>query len=291
MLALSTLLNDIGNEMAEYKQLKDVPAERTPNFRNDMYVVSEALRLMQKSGKPAFTAADVAVLTDYQKHIDNATKFIPLWVKVAVAMALGLGTMVGWKAWRERWPRATPGCNGNGAQPGDDLGADPTRIDPPGGFLIPDRLQAPRPERSGCLVSAPWWHGWHARAPSSAIAFWCIVTPGSWSRCRRGCRAGPKFNCYPSVMPMPSAILPEPARDWLVFSGSPLTNPQPLRQWTPPCGGRSRRPGSRLNHGWPHRLARAGSLESRVRETGPFQAKESISNAPEGLDSCFGPRP
>ena len=29
--------------------------------------------------------------------MDGATKFIPTWVKVAVAMALGLGTMVGWK--------------------------------------------------------------------------------------------------------------------------------------------------------------------------------------------------
>jgi len=29
--------------------------------------------------------------------VDGATKFIPTWVKVAVAMALGLGTMVGWK--------------------------------------------------------------------------------------------------------------------------------------------------------------------------------------------------
>ena len=33
----------------------------------------------------------------YQGEIDAATKFIPLWVKVAVAIALGLGTMVGWK--------------------------------------------------------------------------------------------------------------------------------------------------------------------------------------------------
>jgi PiT family inorganic phosphate transporter len=33
----------------------------------------------------------------YKKDIDNATKFIPIWVKVAVAIALGLGTMVGWK--------------------------------------------------------------------------------------------------------------------------------------------------------------------------------------------------
>ncbi len=97
MLAMRELVNDIGNQMALYKELKHVPADRTPNFRNDMYVVSEALRLMQKSGKPAFAAADAGVLANYKKHIDSATKFIPLWVKVAVAMALGLGTMVGWK--------------------------------------------------------------------------------------------------------------------------------------------------------------------------------------------------
>jgi PiT family inorganic phosphate transporter len=29
--------------------------------------------------------------------LDDSTKFIPTWVKVAVAVALGLGTMVGWK--------------------------------------------------------------------------------------------------------------------------------------------------------------------------------------------------
>jgi PiT family inorganic phosphate transporter len=52
---------------------------------------------MQKSGKPALAAADVAVLKNYKSHIDKATRFIPLWVKVAVALALGLGTMIGWK--------------------------------------------------------------------------------------------------------------------------------------------------------------------------------------------------
>jgi PiT family inorganic phosphate transporter len=29
--------------------------------------------------------------------MDKLTKFIPVWVKVAVAIALGLGTMIGWK--------------------------------------------------------------------------------------------------------------------------------------------------------------------------------------------------
>src|SRR6202522_2421773 len=97
MLALRSVISDIGNETAIYKALKDVPSDKTRNFRNDMYIVSEAIRLMQKSGKPAFTADEASILTNYKKHIDLATKFIPLWVKVAVAMALGMGTMIGWK--------------------------------------------------------------------------------------------------------------------------------------------------------------------------------------------------
>ncbi len=97
MLAMRELVTDIGNEMALYKELRNVPADRVRNFRNDMYIVSEALRLMKKSGQPQISAADDAVLVNYKKHLDAATRFIPGWVKVAVAMALGLGTMVGWK--------------------------------------------------------------------------------------------------------------------------------------------------------------------------------------------------
>jgi inorganic phosphate transporter, PiT family len=97
MLAMRTLVSDIGNETALYKEMKNIPNERVRNFRNDLYVISEALRLMQKSGNPKIAAADAAILANYKKHIDHSTRFIPLWVKVAVAMALGLGTMVGWK--------------------------------------------------------------------------------------------------------------------------------------------------------------------------------------------------
>jgi len=97
MLAMRELVNGIGTEMALYRDLKAVPQDKVRNFRNDMYVVSEGLRLMQKSGKPQFSAADAAVVKNYKSHIDNATKFIPSWVKVAVALALGMGTMIGWK--------------------------------------------------------------------------------------------------------------------------------------------------------------------------------------------------
>jgi inorganic phosphate transporter, PiT family len=55
------------------------------------------LRLMKKTQQPAISAADWGVLDNYKKHVDASTRFIPLWVKVSVAMALGLGTMIGWK--------------------------------------------------------------------------------------------------------------------------------------------------------------------------------------------------
>lgn len=97
MLAMRELVSDIGNETALYKEMKNIPNDRVRNFRNDLYIISEALRLTAKSGKPQFAPADAAVLANYKKHIDHSTRFIPLWVKVAVAMALGLGTMVGWK--------------------------------------------------------------------------------------------------------------------------------------------------------------------------------------------------
>ncbi|MGC9997595.1 MAG: inorganic phosphate transporter, partial [Terriglobia bacterium] len=97
MLAMRDMVSSMGTEMAMYKELKAVPQDRVRNFRNDMYVVSEALRYMQKTGVPKFTPADAVIVKNYKSHIDGATKFIPLWVKVAVALALGLGTMIGWK--------------------------------------------------------------------------------------------------------------------------------------------------------------------------------------------------
>ena len=97
MLALRELVEDLNHEVALYKEFKAVPPAQQANVRNDMYVASEALRLMQKNKQPAFTKDETAALANYKGKVDKATKFIPDWVKVAVALALGMGTMVGWK--------------------------------------------------------------------------------------------------------------------------------------------------------------------------------------------------
>jgi len=62
-----------------------------------MYLTSESIRHLDKNDKLVLDADARSNLKAFKKQIDSATKFIPLWVKVAVAIALGLGTMVGWK--------------------------------------------------------------------------------------------------------------------------------------------------------------------------------------------------
>jgi PiT family inorganic phosphate transporter len=94
--ALSALSSDIARQVKGYGSLAAVPAEAVQNVRNDMFMVAEAIRLMQKAGF-SFTADELGSVSAYRTALDEGTKFIPLWVKVAVAVALGMGTMVGWK--------------------------------------------------------------------------------------------------------------------------------------------------------------------------------------------------
>ncbi|MNF29760.1 Low-affinity inorganic phosphate transporter 1 [compost metagenome] len=95
--ALATLAGHIGSEVKGYGSLSRVPAEAMANVRNDMYLAAEAIRLMERDKVGDFDSDTRAQLQTFKQQINDATHFIPLWVKVAVAIALGLGTMVGWK--------------------------------------------------------------------------------------------------------------------------------------------------------------------------------------------------
>ena len=95
--ALSALGESISTRVNQYHSMDKVPAGSMVNIRNDMYLVSEGLRLMGKDKALNISQADQTVLGSYKTQLDHSTKFIPTWVKVAVAIALGLGTMIGWK--------------------------------------------------------------------------------------------------------------------------------------------------------------------------------------------------
>jgi inorganic phosphate transporter, PiT family len=95
--SLAVLVRDISDQVHQYGTLAKVPADLVGNTRNDMYLVSEAIRFLMKDKESELSGSDVATLNSYKGSLDSATKFIPSWVKIAVAIALGLGTMIGWK--------------------------------------------------------------------------------------------------------------------------------------------------------------------------------------------------
>jgi len=95
--SLSVLVKDIADQVHKYGSLNKVPSELVGNTRNDMYLTSEAIRFLMKDQANDLNSDEVATLNAYKGQLDGATKFIPNWVKIAVALALGLGTMIGWK--------------------------------------------------------------------------------------------------------------------------------------------------------------------------------------------------
>ncbi len=97
MPALQQMIIDIRNEATNYGSLAKVPPDMQANVRNQMYLTSETLRILPKAGAPKFSDNDAKAIANYKKFLDVSTRFIPTWVKVAVALALGLGTMIGWK--------------------------------------------------------------------------------------------------------------------------------------------------------------------------------------------------
>jgi PiT family inorganic phosphate transporter len=95
--SLALLVKDISEQLSKYGSIAKMPKDLVGNTRNDMYLVSEAIRFLMKDKESDLSADDIKTLNAYKASLDKATKFIPTWVKVAVAIALGLGTMVGWK--------------------------------------------------------------------------------------------------------------------------------------------------------------------------------------------------
>lgn len=95
--ALAATVNKLDQQIRGRSGLDKLPLDAVSNVRNDMYLASETIRHLEKN--PALNMDELGRghLMAFKHEMDAATKFIPLWVKVAVAIALGLGTMVGWK--------------------------------------------------------------------------------------------------------------------------------------------------------------------------------------------------
>jgi PiT family inorganic phosphate transporter len=86
----------IADSLASQPNIESIPRDQRTSLRTDIYVVDEAIG---KIGKKKLVTDPTAAgqLKKAKGDLDKITKYIPLWVKVAVAIALGFGTMIGWK--------------------------------------------------------------------------------------------------------------------------------------------------------------------------------------------------
>jgi PiT family inorganic phosphate transporter len=94
--ALATKNNEIANSLSGKASFQNFSNSDRRSLRNNMYLVSSTISKLNKQNQLS-NPQEKQVLTGYQKMLDQQTKYIPSFVKVAVALALGIGTMIGWK--------------------------------------------------------------------------------------------------------------------------------------------------------------------------------------------------
>lgn len=92
LAALSVLNAGILANLGGAGEIRRLSAEQASEVRRHVYLLASA---MKHAG--AIAGLDAATLRDYRSRLDGLTNFLPLWVKIAVAVALGCGTMVGWR--------------------------------------------------------------------------------------------------------------------------------------------------------------------------------------------------
>jgi len=78
-----------------HRSTADIPEKQRGKLRTAFYFTAETIGKLNKANK--FAGPDAVTLASYKSAIEKETKYIPFWVKVAVAFCLGLGTMIGWK--------------------------------------------------------------------------------------------------------------------------------------------------------------------------------------------------
>lgn len=96
--ALSHVSRKLSHDLAQYQNIRDIPEQKVDELRNELYLSMSALKLLDKQKHLAnFSPEQQQTIKSYRQSIDGFLQYIPDWVKIAVAFALGMGTMVGWK--------------------------------------------------------------------------------------------------------------------------------------------------------------------------------------------------
>ena len=94
---LQDALGRIRGTLEGRAELNSLSAQERTNLRADILLVDDGLSEYEKERAGLVSGTDQKVLTQARSRLRGAVDFVVTWVIVAVALALGIGTTVGWK--------------------------------------------------------------------------------------------------------------------------------------------------------------------------------------------------
>jgi inorganic phosphate transporter, PiT family len=94
--AAAVINQQISDTLKGKQALRDVAIADRTTLRTDLFLLDQTVAKLMKT--KAIGGTELAAFKTYGSELDGVTKYTPpTWIKVAVACALGFGTMIGWK--------------------------------------------------------------------------------------------------------------------------------------------------------------------------------------------------
>ena len=94
VVSLSAMVSETKEEISH--KASDDP-KTVFKFRKHIQTISKEVKSLINEKKITNQDADIAILKSAVKDLSGVTDYAPTWVIAAISIALGLGTMIGWK--------------------------------------------------------------------------------------------------------------------------------------------------------------------------------------------------
>lgn len=87
----------VRRHLAGRRAVADIPRDERFAVRQEILVADKSIETLVKGGGLGLSSAQAHALKDQRKILRRLTDYAPSWVLIAIALSLGIGTMVGWR--------------------------------------------------------------------------------------------------------------------------------------------------------------------------------------------------
>lgn len=94
--ALAAVTSAIRGTLEGKHAIAELAKSNRSNLRSDIYLVAESIGKLVEQDQFRDPAERERMLS-FKTDLEGLTRYVPVWVKVAIALSLGLGTMIGWQ--------------------------------------------------------------------------------------------------------------------------------------------------------------------------------------------------